>query len=115
MQPTNTKAQEATLFIGNLAFEATENDLVEAFESHGQRVSLVKVSRDADGLKSRGYAFVTVLTDDVSSVIESMYGIAICGRNIRVDVSTSARSREEHSATNMTDPGDPWSAKSWTR
>ncbi len=110
--------REVTLFIGNLAFSAEEADLTAAFQSHGCRVSLVKISRDADGEKSRGYGFVTVLTEDPDAIIESMYGTEICGRNIRVDYSTSARSKEDSGATTSTEGGvetGRWGPKTWTR
>ena len=110
--------REVTLFVGNLAFSAEESDLTAAFEAQGCRVSLVKISRDADGEKSRGYGFVTILTESADAIIESMYGSAICGRNIRVDYSTSARSREDASATTTSEgssePGR-WGPKTWSR
>jgi cold-inducible RNA-binding protein len=47
------------LYVGNLSFESTENDLQDLFEQHGQ-VSEVRLMMDRMTGKSRGFAFVTM-------------------------------------------------------
>ena len=47
------------LYVGNLSFETTENDLQDLFEQHGQ-VSEVSLMMDRMTGKSRGFAFVTM-------------------------------------------------------
>ena len=47
------------LYVGNLSFETTENDLQDLFEQHGQ-VSEVALMMDRMTGKSRGFAFVTM-------------------------------------------------------
>ena len=117
--PKEGKPREVTLFVGNLAFAATEADVQTAFEARGLRVSLVKVSRDPDGEKSRGYGFVTVFTADPDRAISDLYGTPICGRNVRVDYSTSAKTRDDPSTNTTTTTasiGDErWGPKTWTR
>ena len=47
------------LYVGNLSFETTENDLQDLFEQHGS-VSEVKLMMDRMTGKSRGFAFLTM-------------------------------------------------------
>ena len=84
--------QETVYFVGNVPFDATEPDLTEVFKAKGHRVSTVKIARDVDGVRSRGFGFVTILTDDPDAIIKDMYGVELNGRCLRVDVSTSKRS-----------------------
>ena len=46
------------LYVGNLSFETTENDLQDLFEQHGQ-VDEVRLMMDRMTGKSRGFAFIT--------------------------------------------------------
>jgi len=47
------------LYVGNLSFETTENDLQDLFEQHGT-VSEVRLMMDRMTGKSRGFAFITM-------------------------------------------------------
>ena len=47
------------LYVGNLSFETTENDLQDLFEKHGT-VSEVRLMMDRMTGKSRGFAFITM-------------------------------------------------------
>ena len=47
------------LYVGNLSFETTENDLQDMFEQHG-KVSDVALMMDRTTGRSRGFAFVTM-------------------------------------------------------
>jgi len=50
------------LYVGNLAFETTENDLQDLFEKHGT-VNEVHLMMDKMTGKSRGFAFITMNDD----------------------------------------------------
>ena len=50
------------LFVGNLAFDVTENDLQDLFTQHGSVVEVNLVLDRATG-RSRGFAFVTMAPD----------------------------------------------------
>jgi len=47
------------LYVGNLSFETTENDLQDLFQQHGT-VSQINLMMDRTTGKSRGFAFVTM-------------------------------------------------------
>ena len=85
-------SQEETFFIGNLHFDAEESDLTAAFKDRGHRVSTVKVARDREENRSRGFGFATVLVKEGTDVVEDMYGVEILNRPIRIAVSTSNKS-----------------------
>ena len=63
---------------------------MQAFRDRGYRVSTVKVARDREENRSRGFGFATVLVTEGVDVVEDMYGCEILDRPIRIAVSTSA-------------------------
>ena len=83
------------LFVGNLSFNTTENDLQDAFAAHGTVVEANMVTDRATG-RSRGFAFVTMSTDEeAQNAVTAMNGKSIDGRPLTVNV---ARPREERPA-----------------
>ena len=80
------------LYVGNLSFESTENDLQDLFEQHGQ-VSEVTLMMDRMTGKSRGFAFVTMNDKAQAEVaMSALNGKELSGRTITVN---EARAREE--------------------
>ncbi len=82
------------LFVGNLHFDVTENDLQDLFAQHGS-VSEVNLMVDRSTGRSRGFAFVTMATDEAAqTAITALNGYNLQGRNLTVNI---ARPREERS------------------
>jgi cold-inducible RNA-binding protein len=80
------------LFVGNLSFNTTENDLNDAFAAHGT-VSEVNLMMDRSTGRSRGFAFVTMNSpEEAQKAIDALNGKAIDGRALTVNI---ARPREE--------------------
>lgn len=80
------------LFIGGLAWAATDEDIKKAFEPFGEVVS-ASVVRYPDTGRSKGFAFVEYATvEEAVKAKEEMDGKEIAGRAIKVDY---ARPREE--------------------
>ena len=80
------------LFVGNLAFDTTENDLQDLFEKFGP-VTEVNLVTDRMSGRSRGFAFVTMATDEgAQSAISGLATHSLHGREIRV---SEARPRED--------------------
>jgi cold-inducible RNA-binding protein len=80
------------LYVGNLSFESTENDLQDLFEPHGA-VSEVKLMMDRMTGKSRGFAFVTMNDNaQASAAMSALNGHELHGRALTVN---EARPREE--------------------
>src|SRR5215472_9188339 len=83
------------LFVGNLSFNTTENDLQDAFAAHGTVVEANLMMDRATG-RPRGFAFVTMSTDEeAQKAIAAMHGKELAGRTLTVNV---ARPREERPA-----------------
>jgi RNA recognition motif-containing protein len=80
------------LYVGNLSFETTENDLQDLFEQHGQ-VSEVSLMMDRMTGKSRGFAFVTMNDKaQADAAMAALNGKEVGGRTLNVN---EARAREE--------------------
>ena len=80
------------LFVGNLSFNTTENDLQDAFAAHGQVVEATLMMDRMTG-RSRGFAFVTYSTpEEAQKAIAAMNGAQLDGRALTVNI---ARPKEE--------------------
>jgi len=80
------------LFVGNLSFEVTENDLNDAFAAHGA-VTEASLMMDRTTGRSRGFGFVTMSTpEEAQKAIAALNGTELKGRALTVNV---ARPREE--------------------
>src|SRR5579862_8457351 len=83
------------LFVGNLSFNTTENDLQDAFAAHGT-VTEANLMMDRSTGRPRGFGFVTMSsTEEAQKAVEAMNGITLDGRALTVNV---ARPREERPA-----------------
>jgi len=83
------------LFVGNLSFNTTENDLQDAFAAHGTVIE-ANLMMDRMTGKPRGFAFITMSTpEEAQKAIEALNGASLDGRNLTVNV---ARPREERPA-----------------
>ena len=80
------------LYVGNLSFNTTETDLQDYFAQAGA-VSEVLLVQDKFTGKSRGFAFVTMASDqDAQNAISTLHGKTFDGRPLTVN---EARPREE--------------------
>ena len=83
------------LFVGNLSFNTTENDLNDAFAAFGT-VTETNLMMDRMTNRPRGFGFVTMCSaDEAQKAIEGMNGKDMDGRALTVNV---ARPREERPA-----------------
>ena len=82
------------LFVGNLDFKVTENDLQDAFTAFGAVVEANLVTDRTTG-RPRGFGFVTMSSpEEAQKAIEGMNGKELGGRTLNVNL---ARPREERS------------------
>jgi cold-inducible RNA-binding protein len=80
------------LFVGNLSFNTTENDLSEAFGAHGT-VTETNLLMDRETGRPRGFGFITMSSaEEAQKAIEIMNGKEMDGRALTVNV---AKPREE--------------------
>ena len=80
------------LYVGNLSFDTTENDLQDLFEQHGAVREVALINDRVTG-RSRGFAFVT-MTDAAAgtAAMNALNGKEVQGRALTVN---EARAREE--------------------
>ena len=71
------------IFVGNLSFRTTENDLTEAFAQHGP-VEAVAIITDRETGRSKGFGFVT-MTDGADKAIAQLSGAELGGRMLTVN------------------------------
>ncbi|MFO1476858.1 MAG: RNA-binding protein [Verrucomicrobiota bacterium] len=80
------------LFVGNLSFNTTENDLHDAFAAFGT-VTEANLMVDRTTNRPRGFGFVTMSSpEEAQKAIEGMNGKELDGRALTVNI---ARPREE--------------------
>lgn len=80
------------IYVGNLSYNATEDDLREAFGQYGE-VSSVSVIKDRDTGRARGFAFVEMPdANQAAQAIENLNNTEIAGRAVTVN---EARPRED--------------------
>ena len=84
----------AKLFVGNLSFKITENDLQDAFAAHGTVVE-ANLMMDRVSGRPRGFGFVTMGSpEEAQKAIDALNGKELDGRALTVNI---ARPREERS------------------
>ena len=81
------------IYVGNLSYEVTEEDLKEAFEAFG-KVETVRVLKDNDTGRSKGFGFVEMPNNaDAQSAINGLNDKELKGRTLKVNM---ARPRTEN-------------------
>ena len=83
---------DSKLFVGNLSFDTTENDLQDTFAAHGN-VMQVDIPQDRMTNKPRGFGFVTMSSkQEADAAVNALNGSELHGRSLTVN---EARPREE--------------------
>lgn len=81
------------IYVGNLSYQLTEQELRSAFEQYGE-VSSVKIVTDRYTGQSKGFAFVEMpVQADAEEAIKHLNDTELKGRNLKVN---QARPRTEH-------------------
>src|SRR5437879_270386 len=82
------------IFVGNLSFNTTENDLQDAFAAHGTVVEANLMVDRVSG-RPRGFAFITMSSpEEAQKAIEALNGANLDGRDLTVN---EARPKAESS------------------
>ena len=78
------------IYVGNLPFSASEDQVRQMFEAHGQ-VNSVKLINDRETGRPRGFGFVEMEGDGAQEAIQALNGADFGGRTMKVN---EARPRE---------------------
>ena len=73
------------LFVGNLSFNTTENDLQDAFAPHGTVVE-ANLMTDRETGRPRGFGFITMSSaEEAQKAVDALNGSTLDGRNLTVN------------------------------
>ncbi len=82
-----------SIYVGNLPYTAQEDDLRNVFEAHGE-VESVKIIRDRETGRSRGFGFVEMSTEEsTTNAISAVNGKEMDGRSLKVSLSKPRNDR----------------------
>lgn len=85
MTPLGITNMTMKLYVGNLSFDTTENELEEYFGSFGE-VQEAALVQDRNTGNSRGFGFVTMKSrEDAENAIQELHGKPFNGRNLTVN------------------------------
>ncbi|BDQ34304.1 RNA recognition motif domain-containing protein [Pseudodesulfovibrio portus] len=73
-----------SIYVGNIPFSASEDDLRDLFAAHGEVLS-VKFIMDRETGRFRGFAFVEMEDAGALAAIEALDGNEMSGRNLKVN------------------------------
>ena len=73
-----------SIYVGNLPFSASEDEVRDLFAAYGQ-VESVRLMTDRETGRPRGFGFVKMATDDADAAIKALDGQTFGGRNLRVN------------------------------
>jgi RNA recognition motif-containing protein len=82
------------LYVGNLSYDTTENDLQDLFSKHGP-VSEVAIIQDRATGRARGFGFVTMATPEgAQAAIQALNGQEYQGRALTVNEARPPQERQ---------------------
>ncbi|KAG0370245.1 hypothetical protein BGZ54_007146 [Gamsiella multidivaricata] len=94
-QPAQADLSQHRLYVGSVNFDLTEDDLKQVLEPFGP-IEFIKLHRDAETGKSKGFAFVQYKNaDDAKQAMERMNGYVLAGRTIKVGLVTERGSNPQ--------------------
>lgn len=86
---------EKRLYVGNLPFSVTAEEIRAHFASFG-RVTDVNLVSDRETGRPRGFGFVEVDGEAAASVVEALDGQPFGGRTLRVNEARPRKPRQPH-------------------
>ena len=105
----------AKLFVGNLSYQATEEDLRELFQQAGA-VQSVRIITDQFTGRPRGFGFVEMATkEEADRAIEQLNGRLFLDRNLVVNEARPQAGRTPSGGPRDRRPGGPGGPGGWTR
>ncbi|MDV3348700.1 RNA-binding protein [Leptolyngbyaceae cyanobacterium CCMR0082] len=80
-----------TIYVGNLSFDVTQDDLNQTFAEYGT-VKSTHLPTDRETGRKRGFAFVDMATEaEETAAIEALDGAEWMGRNLKVNKAKPRR------------------------
>ena len=83
------------IYVGNLSYEVTEDDLKQMFEEYGSIVKAI-IIKDRETGRSKGFGFVEMNEqEDGKKAIQELDGTSVKDRNIKVNEARPRKEREK--------------------
>lgn len=73
-----------SIYVGNIPFKASEEELAELFGQYGS-VSSVKLVTDRETGKKRGFGFVEMEEEEAQKAVDALEGYEFMGRTLKVN------------------------------
>jgi len=90
--PTVDSGEKQTVFVGNLAFKASPDELSALFAKYGI-VHSVRIMKDRATRRPRGFAFIEMESNAAAKAIKSLNGKEFMGRDLRVNEGAERKER----------------------
>ncbi len=85
---------EKKIYVGNISFSVTEDELREIFAQHGE-VESVKIITDAVTGRPRGFGFIEMVSEESAmNAIKALNGVELKGRTLNVSEARPPQRRE---------------------
>jgi RNA recognition motif-containing protein len=95
----NNNKDRKQIFIGSLHYDATEVEITQAFTEMGVAVTNVRIPRDQDTGRAKGFAFVDIDAEatvlSIEEIISGIDGTPFRGRPCRADKVNAKPEREQ--------------------
>ncbi len=95
--PSDETGELKSIFVGNLAFKASQDELRELFTPYGT-VHSVRIMSDRVTRRPRGFGFVEMAPRSAARAIKELDGTEFLGRKLRVNEGNERRPRDTRSA-----------------
>jgi len=80
------------IYVGNLSYDVTEDELRQLFESYGE-IHSIKIIKDRYTGRSKGFGFIEMpVEDDANTAISNVNGTSLNGRELKVNKAQPRRS-----------------------
>lgn len=86
-----------SIYVGNIPFKATEDELKDLFGQYGE-VESVKFVKDRESGKFRGFGFVEMGENDADKAIDALAGYDFMGRSLKVNPAKPREPRQPREA-----------------
>ena len=81
------------VYVGNVSFQSTEDNLRDLFSAHGEVVS-IRMITDRETGRYRGFSFVEMATEDqATAAISALDGVELDGRPLKVNIARERQPR----------------------
>lgn len=78
----------STLYVGNLPFSTTEDEIRSLFEANGRSVSEIRLINDRESGRPRGFGFVEMASEeDAQKALEALASAELSGRRLTITVA----------------------------